>query len=102
MDFLLIADGYKDGYARIFDGIHTYNICGWVQGKSADELRELSRQSFADAVNMARKRSKLSCITIIPGYDDTKIRTPGINAERLEGETYRVPQLAVGRRWAPR
>lgn len=89
-DFLLIADGYRDGYARMFDGIHTYNICALVQGKSVDELREFSRQSFASAVRTARKRGKLSCITIIPGYDDTKIRTPGINAERLDGEAYKV------------
>ncbi len=88
--FLLIADGYQDGYARLFDGIHTYNICGWVQGKKVDELRKLSRQSFTRAVEMARKRARLSCITIIPGYDDTKIRTPGIDAQRLDGETYRV------------
>lgn len=89
-EFLLVADGYKDGYARMFGGIHTYNICGWVQNKGIDELRELSKQSFASAVGMARKRGKLSCITIIPGYDDTKIRTPGIDAKRQDGETYRV------------
>jgi hypothetical protein len=89
-DFLLIADGYKEGYARIFDGIHTYNICGWVKGKTVNELGEFSKQSFAGAVDLARRNGRLSCITIIPGYDDTKIRTPGINAERLDGETYKV------------
>ncbi len=89
-DFLLIADGYRDEYARLFDGIHTYNICGRVQGKSVDELRAFGRQSFTEAVEIARKNAKLSCITIIPGYDDRKIRTPGINAQRLDGETYRV------------
>ncbi len=89
-DFLLIADGYNESYARLFDGIHTYNICGWVREKKPDELRELSRQSFAKAVQIARNNAKISCITIIPGYDDTKIRTPGINAERMDGETYRI------------
>ena len=29
-DFLLIADGYSESYARRFDGVHTYNICRWV------------------------------------------------------------------------
>ncbi len=89
-DFLLIADGYQEGYTRLFDGIHTYNICGWVQGKQPDELATLSQDSFQSAVTMAKNHAKISCITIIPGYDDTKIRTPGIHAERLEGETYRV------------
>jgi len=89
-DFLLIADGYRESYTRLFDGIHTYNICGWVQGKTPDELMDSSKRSFTDAVQMAKNHGKLSCITIIPGYDDTKIRTPGIDAERLDGETYRV------------
>ena len=89
-DFLLIADGYREDYAKISDGIHTYNICGWVQGKSVEELKELSKKSFTQAVELARKHGKISCITIIPGYDDTKIRKPGINAERKDGETYRV------------
>jgi hypothetical protein len=89
-DFILIADGYQEGYARIFDGIHTYNICGWVQGKKPDELKKLSKDSFTDAVKLAKKYDKISCITVIPGYDDTKIRKPGINAERMDGETYRI------------
>lgn len=88
--FLLIADGYSEGYARLFDGIHTYNICGWVRGKTAAELRNLSRASFQDAVQMAKRNGKISCITVIPGYDDRKIRSPGLNAERLDGVTYRV------------
>jgi glycoprotein endo-alpha-1,2-mannosidase len=89
-EFILVADGYQDGYARIFDGIHTYNICGWVQGKSPENLKKLSKESFNDAVKMARKQGKISCITIIPGYDDTKIRKPGINAERMDGQTYKI------------
>ncbi len=89
-DFLLIADGYSDLNARLFDGIHTYNICGWVQKKPPSVLRETARKSFQEAVTAARNHSKLSCLTIIPGYDDTKIRTPGINAERMDGSTYRI------------
>ncbi len=89
-DFLLIADGYSDANAQLFDGIHTYNICGWVQGRTADELRRTAATSFSDAVHLARSRGRLSCLTIIPGYDDTKIRKPGLKAERLNGEAYRV------------
>jgi len=89
-DFILVADGYREGFARLFDGIHTYNICGWVRGKSPEELAALSRKRFRDAVALARRRGKISCITVIPGYDDTKIRKPGINAERHGGRTYRV------------
>ncbi|MBD3182424.1 DUF1080 domain-containing protein [Candidatus Poribacteria bacterium] len=89
-DFVLIADGYKESYARMFDGIHTYNICSWVQKKTPDELRKLSEQSFNNAVKIAKKNARISCITIIPGYDDTKIRMPGIKAERMDGKTYSI------------
>jgi hypothetical protein len=89
-DFLLIADGYRESYARMFAGVHTYNICGWVRDKSPAELRALSRESFRDAVQIAERHRKISCVTIIPGYDDTKIRSPGLNALRQEGRTYEV------------
>ena len=87
---VLIADGYNQRNARLFDGIHTYNICGWVQGKELDALREITRPAFAEPVQLARQNSKIACITVIPGYDDTKIRKPGINALRHDGGTYRV------------
>jgi hypothetical protein len=89
-DVLLIADGYRDSYARIFDGLHVYNICAQIQGQSPQELATWSQDAFADAVQTAKQHGRLACITIIPGYDDTKIRTPGINARRQDGETYRV------------
>lgn len=89
-DFLLIADGYQAAYARLFDGVHTYNVCGWVQGKPPAELRAYSANSYAGAVKLAKDQGAIACVTIIPGYDDTKIRKPGLNAERQTGQTYRV------------
>jgi len=61
-----------------------------VRGKKPAELRSLSARLFGSAVDLAKKHGKISCLTIIPGYDDTKIRKPGLNAERQEGQTYRV------------
>jgi len=87
---VLIADGYKDMYAHVLDGIHTYNICGQVRDKTPEQLRDFARSSFAKAVTMARSKGRVSCITVIPGYDDTKVRTPGINARRQGGMTYEV------------
>ena len=89
-DFLLIADGYNESYARLFDGVHTYNICGWVKGKAPAELRSASEKSFENAVTLAKRHGRISCLTVIPGYDDTKIRKPGLNAERMGGQTYQV------------
>lgn len=88
-DFLLIADGYRSNYTRYFDGLHTYNICGQV-AKNANALRQYAAGSYADAVKLARSRNRISCVTVIPGYDDTKIRHPGLKADRADGETYRI------------
>jgi glycoprotein endo-alpha-1,2-mannosidase len=89
-DFALIADGYKTPNARLFDGIHVYNIARPVSEKSPEEIRTWARGSFEGAVELARSQGKISCLTIIPGYNDTKNRTPGLNAERHDGQTYEV------------
>ena len=89
-DFLLIADGYTEGHAAYFDGVHEYNICGEVKGKSAEALRAWAAGHYSSAVSLARKHNRISCVTVIPGYDDTKIRKPGLKAERQDGEVYRV------------
>jgi hypothetical protein len=41
-------------------------------------------------VRLADGAGKISAITVIPGYDDTKIRKPGLAVGRYEGELYRV------------
>jgi len=89
-DFLLIADGYKESNAQVFDGIHTYSVARPISGKTPDEMRTYGRESFRNAVQMARKAGKISCLTVIPGYDDTKIRKPGLQTERHDGQTYGV------------
>lgn len=89
-DFLLIADGYNESFARMFDGVHTYNNCAQVQGKSPEALRTWSAEHYSSAVKLARRQNRISCVTVIPGYDDTKIRKPGLNAARQDGQTYRV------------
>lgn len=89
-DFLLIADGYSPGHAALFDGVHTYNIAGWAHPLSLEALDERSERAFEEAVELARDYGRISCLTVIPGYDDRKIRDPGIAVERREGETYRT------------
>ena len=89
-DFLLVADGYQESNANLFDGLHTYNICGDVKGKSLGELRAWAADHYTKAVALTRQHGRLSCVTVIPGYDDTKIRKPGLNSDRLDGQVYRA------------
>jgi len=101
-DFLLIADGYSDRNARAFDGIHQYNPAGALKGKAADEVRAWARDLFPKVVQMAKDRGKIACVTVIPGYDDTKIRKPGLRVERHDGQTYGAlweEAIAAGPDW---
>ena len=70
--------------------MHTYNNCAEVQGKSPEVLRAWAARNYAEAVGLARQHRRISCVTVIPGYDDTKIRKPGLAASRQDGQTYAV------------
>src|SRR5262249_32819487 len=89
-DFLLIADGYQEKLVRQFDGLHTYNICSAVKGKSPEALRAWAAKRYTDAIKLVRDNHRISCVDIIPGYDDTKIRKPGLKVDRLDGQVYSV------------
>ena len=79
--------------ARVFDGIHTYNTAGSLTGKSEPQVRQWARQTYPSWVHAADSFGRISAITVIPGYDDTKIRKPGLRVDRLAGRT--LP-LSVG------
>jgi len=85
---LLIADGYRETYATSFAGLHRYNISGGIKGKNQPELRAWAEQYYPWAVQFARKYNLISCVTVIPGYDDTKVRKPGRNVDRWDGQLY--------------
>jgi len=89
---VFIGDQISKRAARIFDGIHTYNITGQTAGKSPDEIREWARKTFPNWVETAGD-DRIACLTIIPGYDDSKLpdrKPPRPITERHGGETYRV------------
>jgi glycoprotein endo-alpha-1,2-mannosidase len=89
-DFLLIDDGYAPRNAAVFDGLHTYNICAQVKGKTPAALRTWVAGHYARAVKIARDHHRISCVDVIPGYDDTKIRHPGLAVDRLDGQVYNI------------
>ena len=83
-----IADRYDRPAARIFDGIHTYNYAGAAAGRSPGQIIQMMRRRYSDAIKIADEFKRISCLTIIPGYDDTKIRTPGLVVQRHDGKLY--------------
>ncbi len=86
---VILGDRLSRSSARIFDGIHTYNTAGQLRDKELPEVEEWADQRYSDWVGMADAFGRISTITVIPGYDDTKIRTPGLAVERFGGASYR-------------
>ncbi len=85
-----IGDQFSYGAARIFDGLHTYNTAGSLRGLAPAAARKWAGQTYQSWVQLADEAGKISAITVIPGYDDTKIRKPGLAVKRYDGELYRV------------
>lgn len=87
---VLIGDQFSGGAAMIFDGMHTYNTCGSLQGLLPEAAGRWCAGTFGDWVRLADRAGRVSTLTVIPAYDDTKIRKPGIKLDRHGGELYRA------------
>jgi hypothetical protein len=87
---VLLADRIAPDAARVFDGVHTYNETGATQGRSPEQTRTWARETFPKWVETAGPE-RISCVTIIPGYDDSvqpSRKPPRPITERFEGKTY--------------
>jgi glycoprotein endo-alpha-1,2-mannosidase len=87
---LLIGDQFSYGAARVFDGVHTYNTAGSLGGRPLADSEKWAAGTYPPWVQLADGADKISTITVIPGYDDTKIRKPGLAVDRHDGELYRI------------
>jgi len=85
-----IGDQFSYGSARVFDGVHTYNTAGSLRGLAPADVETWTFGTYRKWVELADRAGKISTITVIPGYDDTKIRTPGLAVERYAGRSYRI------------
>ena len=90
IDPFLIGDRIDAESAGVFDGIHTYNTVGLLAGKTVEQMRRQNRAAARLTAALAHAAGKLACMTIIPGYDDTKIRKPGLACSRHDGATYQA------------
>jgi hypothetical protein len=85
-----IGDQFSKDAAGVFDGVHTYNTAGSLRGMSPADVRKWASGKYQSWVQLADEAGKISALTVIPGYDDTKIRKPGLAVGRYETELYRV------------
>lgn len=93
-DFLLIADNNNTNNARLFDGIHKYNISSGIakftQMNHLDLLRDFFGRNDSSMVHQAHQYGHIACVTVSPGYNDTKVRKPGRIADREDGQVYKI------------
>ncbi|MGB2824850.1 MAG: hypothetical protein WBF17_28010 [Phycisphaerae bacterium] len=85
----LIGDRFDYGSARVFDGLHTYNTAGMLRGKEPAAARAWASATYGGWVRLADEAGRISTLTVIPGYDDTKVRKPGLAVKRYDGALYR-------------
>jgi hypothetical protein len=88
---VFIGDQISTRAARVFDGVHTYNPTGSTAGKSIEEIRTWARATFPKWVQTAGA-DRIACVTIIPGYDDSKLGRPAPRpiTDRHGGQTYQA------------
>ncbi len=73
-------DGLKSQYLSSFDSIHTYNILSKpIQKKVSTKKETLSvvRNQYQYWKHQCQRVQKPVIMTIMPGYNDTSVRTPG-------------------------
>jgi glycoprotein endo-alpha-1,2-mannosidase len=85
-----IGDQFSYGAARVFDGVHTYNTADGIRSQGSGDLSQWCKTTYASWIELADRAGRISTLTIIPGYDDTKIRQPGLAVDRRGGELYRT------------
>jgi len=86
---LFLGDAFSEGYAKVFDGLQTYSPVGWMaQGQNITEV-------YLELSDLAQSQNEPLGLAVLPGYDDTKVRRPGMVIGRGGGATYNSTWRAV-------
>lgn len=81
-ELFILGDTFQGEYLEVFDGLHTYTTTGYtVRGVSIKDL-------YMKVSSEIKAKNKLFAATVCPGYDDRKIRKPGIFIPREDGRYY--------------
>ncbi len=84
-----IADTSDPAYFWIFSGSHMYNpLLPLLQSLDLAAI-------YRSGVHLANQYQILHCATVLPGYDDRKIHSPGMYLPRNAGTTYEATWQAA-------
>jgi len=89
---ILIADDFSPEALRVFDGAHAYGPAGDVaaairQGQTASAWAAKAMPWWAAT---PRAAGRIACATVFPGYDDRKVRKPGLFVATEKGDLYDI------------
>ena len=87
---LLIADDFGKESLSIFGGAHSYAPMGDLEVaiKKGESAEAWARRVMPAWAKTPREAGKIGCVTIFPGYDDLKIRKPGLKVDRDGSRLY--------------
>jgi len=97
-EVVLIGDYRSLEYTGVFDGVHAYieldletaerlfeNYAGWKYASPYGSFDEALGAASEGGLRLSRR---ITCGTVVPGYDDRKIRSPGQFLDRGGGLVY--------------
>ncbi|HEV2329799.1 MAG TPA: endo-1,3-alpha-glucanase family glycosylhydrolase [Verrucomicrobiae bacterium] len=91
-----IGDDQENPGAYLFDGIHSYGVNlpdDLRKHLTVDKLGDLHAflaNYDASVVSAARRRDRICCLTVSPGFDARKAYKWDTQTDRLDGRTYRT------------
>lgn len=77
-----IADGLRNEFLSVFQGIHTYNPVSLPLDSVAEQYKAASL--------LARMQGALFAATVVPGYDEAYKNPSNLFVDRADGDTYRA------------
>jgi glycoprotein endo-alpha-1,2-mannosidase len=88
---VFVVDSLAPEIATIFDGSSIYSIAGNIKRMSPPQAAAWAHLAYPRMVAAAGP-GKISCVTVVPGYDDRKTDRPPPRpvTDRWGGETYRA------------
>jgi glycoprotein endo-alpha-1,2-mannosidase len=79
--FTIINHGFSYSNLKGFSGFHEYLLL--------EKNLETIKWKYAHAAQIANRENKIMAATVMPGYDDRRIRNPGSYIDRKSGAYYK-------------
>jgi hypothetical protein len=84
-----VAEARANAWMRIFDGMHSYHVLSMMLGNpEAETVQQRCENLYEREMKVLNDRRRISCLTVMPGWDNRTINSPGMVVDRREGAIY--------------